>query len=144
MIIFAFVLWFVFAIATSNLYSFIFLALPVIAPVFAKIIRRINDPKQGSEEKLRDAIRDLGEKEAPIRAKRRVLRNIRAEKKEIKRRIEIADSKKREIGRLEKLVKKHGHDINKVDQEISELRSELEENYAKISHLVPFSYMLGE
>ena len=56
----------------------------------------------------------------------------------------VADSKKLEIGKLEDLVKKHGDDINKVDREISELRSELEENYAKISHLVPFSYMLGE
>ena len=144
LISFAAVLWLVFAIATSSPYSFIFLALPVIAPVFAKILRRMNDPNQGSEEKLRDAIRDLEKKEAPIRAKRKVLRNIRAEKKEIKRRIVVADSKKLEIGKLEDLVKKHGDDINKVDREISELRSELEENYAKISHLVPFSYMLGE
>ena len=144
LISFAAVLWLVFAIATSSPYSFIFLALPVIAPVFAKILRRMNDPNQGSEEKLRDAIRDLEKKEAPIRAKRKVLRNIRAEKKEIKRRIVVADSKKLEIGKLEDLVKKHGDDINKVDREISELRSEMEENYAKISHLVPYSYMQGE
>jgi hypothetical protein len=144
LISFAAVLWLVFAIATSNPYSFIFLALPVIAPMCAKILRRMNDPNQGPDEKLRDAIRDLEKKEAPIRAKRKGLRNIRAEKKSIKRRIEKAALKKLEIGRLEDLVKKHGDDINKVDREISELRSKLEENYADISHLVPFSYMLDK
>ena len=86
--------------------------------------------------KLHDSVHEeLLKAEAPVNTSKIELTSLEGQISRVKQNI-------REIEKARKQIEKWEAEIEDLDKEISNLRVELKENYAEISHLLPFSYML--